>query len=127
MPCAVAKPAAARQGSKAKKLHTAARLRATSANLKFSLPVEWVDDRLKSGACEATGIPFEWPDYEAGTYNAAGPYSASIDRIDPEKGYTPDNCRLVVWIFNRAKYKWGDTDMVRLAAGILRNARRLSA
>lgn len=107
-------------------LYHEAKRRAAKASLTFSLTRGWVAERLDAGTCEATGIPFAWPDYEAGLLNAAGPYSASIDRIDPTKGYTPANCRLVVWIFNRAKYKWGDTDMVRLAAGILRNARRLT-
>jgi hypothetical protein len=27
----------------------------------------------------------------------------SIDRIDSSKGYTPDNCRVVLWIINQAK------------------------
>jgi hypothetical protein len=34
----------------------------------------------------------------------------SIDRIDSSKGYTPDNCRVVLWIINQAKNDISEDD-----------------
>ena len=36
------------------------------------------------------------------------PLGKSIDRIDPEKGYTKDNVRLVSYWYNRTRNNWGD-------------------
>lgn len=81
---------------------------------------QWIQERLDVGLCEATGIAFSFPEY--GT-KACGfnyhPWSASVDKIDPSKGYVKENCRLVVWAFNRAKGLWSDEDMLRLAKGIV--------
>lgn len=38
----------------------------------------------------------------------------SLDRIDPSKGYTKNNVRLVVWVVNLALRKWGDAAFISL-------------
>jgi hypothetical protein len=63
---------------------------------------QWIIDRLVIGTCEVTGIVFKQEN------GVAGPYTASLDRIDNAKGYTPENTRLVIWAFNRAKAEWDD-------------------
>lgn len=63
------------------------------------LTIEWIIGKLKAGKCEMTGLPFDLN---------GGPYGPSIDRIDSKKGYTEDNCRVIVWWLNRALYVWGD-------------------
>ena len=35
------------------------------------------------------------------------PYAPSLDRIDPKRGYTPDNVRLVVFAINTMLLDWG--------------------
>ena len=39
------------------------------------------------------------------------PFSPCIDRIVPELGYTPENCRIVCCIFNTCKFHWADEDV----------------
>jgi len=65
--------------------------------------VEWTLDEIRekmSGFCEVTGIPFD-QERSGGDNHMGKPYVASPDRIDNSKGYTKDNTRWVVWIFNQ--------------------------
>ena len=59
----------------------------------------WVEARLDLG-CSITGLPFE--------YDTGSPYLPSIDRIDHDGDYTPENCRLVLWVVNRLRSRWTD-------------------
>ena len=61
------------------------------------LDLEWLLDRINNGFCEATGLPFVVGN--KGSYRT-GLWTPSIDRTDSTKGYTKDNCRVVVWIYN---------------------------
>lgn len=73
--------------------------RATKKNLEYDLDPDWFREK-SVGVCEITGIPFDIsPPQEKGKRN---PLSPSIDRIDIDKGYTKDNCRVVLWAVNRA-------------------------
>ena len=54
----------------------------------------------KRGTCEVSGIPF------SGT-GGQSPFSMSIDRIEPQKGYVPGNVRFVCWWVNAACGSWG--------------------
>ena len=99
-----------------------ARFRASKLRLEFGLSRRWVTERILNGRCEVTGIPFDFtrnsaPEgrARAGNHN----FAPSIDRIDHTKGYTEDNCRLVVWIFNGAKGVGTDEDVMRLARAML--------
>lgn len=58
--------------------------------------------RVDHGLCELTGEPF---DLSPGRkFN-----SPSIDRIDPRRGYTYDNVRIVLNLVNVALGDWGET------------------
>lgn len=74
-----------------------ARTRAKKKNFEFSLDREWFFDELDKG-CTLTGWGFSLKTGH-NQKNAMGP---SIDRLDSNKGYTKDNCRLVLWCVNRA-------------------------
>ena len=65
--------------------------------MECSITLEWVEQKLLAGVCEVTGIAFEFE-------RNGNPFFPSIDRIDSDKGYTPDNCRAVLWIINTAKH-----------------------
>ena len=75
-------------------------LSASTVNRK-ELDYNWCLSRLEkiNYKCEVTGIPF--------TYDSRSPTGLSIDRIDPTKGYTPDNIRFVCWWVNAAMGHWG--------------------
>ena len=81
---------------KAKLLLWTAKNNATRKGLDFALTEERVAARIAEGRCEMTGIPFVLGD-------PGHRYAPSLDRIDCRKGYTPENTRVVVWMFNRAR------------------------
>ena len=61
----------------------------------MELTIEWVDEQLKKGACQITGIPFN---LEATTEHHTRRWDApSLDRIDKTKPYNETNTRLVLW------------------------------
>jgi len=79
-----------------------AKNRAKAKRLPFDLTPEWVEERLSRGVCEVSGLPFE-----LGSFGRKHPYAPSLDRIDSTKGYTPDNCRVVLWAVNAGLMEWG--------------------
>lgn len=80
-------------------------------NKLFSLTREWVKARY-TGHCELTGMPFIIGDRRH-------PYSFSIDQIAPDKGYTADNVRFVLWCINSFKTDGTDAQMYRAAEALL--------
>lgn len=66
---------------------------------EFNITKEWIADRINKGICELTGIEFSYGD-KIGKRN---PYTPSIDRIDSNKGYTTDNCQMILAWLNVAK------------------------
>ena len=104
--------------SKAIQLFHAAKTRATKATLDFELTPEWVQAKLDVGRCEVTGLPFSW-----NSGNKTNPWGPSIDKVDPSKGYTIGNSRLVVWIYNTAKNSFTDADVSLLANAIVQSER----
>lgn len=81
--------------------------RARKKAIDFSLPLEWADGAT---TCELTGIEFIKGDKM---------FAASIDRIDNSKGYTPDNCRLILRGLNVFKNDSTDEVMYTVAAALL--------
>lgn len=81
-----------------------AQRRANKHGREYTLTPEYVLDRAKKAEyrCEKTGIPFV---FDA---TKKHPFSVSIDRIDSDGGYTPDNCQLVCFIYNQCKNEWHD-------------------
>lgn len=97
---------------RAGRLITWIRARAGKKSLEFDLDREWVEQKLSIGACEMTGIEFDLGKEDGERFNPWGP---SIDRKDSSKGYTKDNCRMVVWIYNMAKAGWSDDVVMKFA------------
>jgi predicted nucleic acid-binding protein len=73
-----------------------ARRRAKAAGLEFSISKDWLVAQAPT-RCVLLEVPL---DYSATVSTAA---SASVDRRDSTKGYTPDNCRIISFKANRIK------------------------
>lgn len=95
------------------RLWTGVRRRVKSKNLPFNLTKDWIRQRLEWGRCEVTGLPFQFPNNKGD----CGPrfYSATIDRIIPNLGYTKENSRLVIFAYNAAKHTGTDKDVMTMA------------
>lgn len=75
-----------------------ARKRAKKKNIDFNLDINWLTKQFENqkNKCALTAIDFVIPK-KRGIKN---PYAPSLDRIDPNKGYTKDNVRIVLYIVN---------------------------
>lgn len=89
-----------------KRLYCQARATARSRGVEFSLTLEEIAQlgKLADGRCQVTKIPFEFRFTED---ERRRPWAPSLDRIDPRKGYTLENCRLVCVAVNIAMNDWG--------------------
>lgn len=97
------------------------RSRSKRKGIEFDLDSQWAKDTLaaQAGKCALTGV----------TLLASHPqgkrrghkHTVSIDRIDPNKGYTKDNCWLLSYIANVAKNAHTVEDLMEFATDLLRN------
>jgi len=95
-----------------KYLLTSRRSDAKNRGLAFDLTNEWAAARW-TGKCEITGIAFR-----ANGTRGPHPFSPSLDKIDPSKGYVQDNCRFILWGCNAIKGVGTDADMYEIAKAI---------
>jgi hypothetical protein len=101
---------------RAKTMWASARLRAWRNRVPFKISAGWIAKKLEHGKCEVTGIEFDKMWTGRGRTNL----SPSIDRIVPEKGYTPSNCRVVVWIYNAAKGPGKHEEVMQMARALIK-------
>jgi hypothetical protein len=90
------------------------RVRAKEKCLKHTITKDWLEEKTKSNLCELTKIEF---DYD--TTIQRNPFGPSIDRIDVSKGYTPDNCRIVIWAVNAGLGHYSERDLYRVCKAYL--------
>jgi hypothetical protein len=78
----------------ARDLHHAAKIRAATKGIPFSLAAEDVAAMVErcNGACELSKIPFE---FDKLGHRVKRPFAPSLDRIDHRKGYVAGNVRFV--------------------------------
>ena len=85
--------------------------RANKKGIAFDLDLEWI---LEQGnTCKKTGVVLSFTNNGI-DYASRGPYTASIDKIDPNKGYTKDNCQLVSWWYNVSKQQFTEEQVYQL-------------
>lgn len=87
---------------------------------EHDLTAEWAR-RTYTGACSLTGIPFHVSATLPAGKSGGRPYSPSIDRISPLKGYTQDNCRWVLFAVNSFKGTMTDAEMLTIARALTKN------
>lgn len=91
-----------------------AKLRAHKRGLPFDLDVDWCIETLRAqdGVCAVTGMKFECRPIGS---SGRAPLGPSFDRIDPAKGYTRENTRIVVLAVNVMLLDWGEGMFRRVA------------
>lgn len=97
---------------RAKSLFNSALRRAEKRNYEIDIDLDWVIFRLEKGHCEITGIPFV---FETRLNGHRNPYSPSLDRKDSTKGYTKENCRIILWALNMGFADWGQEIYLHIA------------
>ena len=88
------------------------------------LTLHWLTTRLSTGICAATGLPFEFPKPGQGERIGRVPCRPSLDRIDSARGYTRNNCRIVLYWYNIAKAEWGEDLVISLMKAAVRHHER---
>lgn len=91
-----------------------AKNRAKTTGAPFDLTDDWARQRW-TGKCEISGIPFAL----MLTPEDMRMFAASIDRIDPKKGYVQDNCRFILFAINAMKQDGTDQDIYSIASSIV--------
>lgn len=100
-----------------------AKTRAKAKGLEFGITVEWAIEQMKASdyRCPLTDIPFSVSESRA---SFARPHAPSLDRIDPKRGYTTDNVRVVVFVVNLMISDWGEDVFFQAASGYRRTRRK---
>jgi hypothetical protein len=80
--------------------------------------MEWAE-KTYTGVCALTGLPFINSAQAIAGKSGGRPYSPSIDRINPLKGYTQDNCRFVLFAVNSFKGTMSDPEMYHIARALI--------
>ena len=107
--------------SRAKRLFNGIRGRAKEFGMEFNLTSDWIEKKCVDGVCEVTGIEFVFS-LDGVRRNLFAP---SVDRVDSRKGYTKDNCKLVLLGYNLAKSDSTHEDVVRIARGLVDHETRI--
>jgi hypothetical protein len=77
------------------------------------------------GRCAVSGLEFS--NTAVGMGRARHPFMPSLDQIEPGKGYTADNVRLVCVAANFAMNAWGLNTLIQVAQGVIKTAAGQSA
>lgn len=87
--------------------------RAKKKDLPFDLTESWLEEKLKPGVCELTGMKLYMGN------EPRHPHKWSVDRIDSRNGYLTNNCRIVSLHVNLALSNYGELELHRLAAALM--------
>ena len=102
--------------AKANSLCSGARSRSKKKGLDFDIDIDLIEDKLRYGLCEKTGIPFRFDVNENG---ARSIYAATIDRIVPSLGYVDDNIQVVIMGYNGLKGEGTDMEALQVARAVV--------
>jgi hypothetical protein len=95
---------------RAQGIYNSANARARVKGFPCTITRKFVQDAIEKGFCPRTGIPFDLTPTNG--LKQRNPFSPSIDKIDPSKGYTPENTQIVVWCYNTGKGEATDEEFI---------------
>ena len=95
---------------RASKMLLEAKKKCLKKNIPFDIDYNFILKKMSGMKCEKTGLDFIF--YSNGK---RGPYSPSLDRIVPEKGYIKGNVRVILWALNAFKNSWSDNEIYPIA------------
>lgn len=96
-----------------------AKKRATKKGREFTITIEDVK-RVDTDICPLMEIPIKRYPTVPNRKCTINPDAKSLDRIDPNKGYTPDNIRVISWAANKMLSNFSLFDLIKVANNALR-------
>ena len=78
----------------------------------------WIEEKIRAGACEVTGIPFDLNTQVSNSVHAKNPWVPSIDRVDSSKPYARDNVQIVVYMYNVCKAEFDHDAVVKFCRAV---------
>jgi hypothetical protein len=72
----------------------------------------------QKGICPLTGWELILPNDTKKAFNTSDPRNASLDRIDPSKGYVRGNVRYICYMANIAKHKFTDEQLIEFCRAV---------
>lgn len=106
---------------RARHLFNSAKIRSGKRGREILIDVDWVQKKLEVGVCELSGLSFVFETSKGDR----DPYAPSLDRIDNSKGYTKENCRVILWALNMAFSNWGHETYLEIAKAYLQKEDKL--
>lgn len=93
-----------------------AKQRAAIRGLPFDLDLAWALETVEDQGfkCPLSSIPFFM---ECAVATNTHPFSPSLDRIEPSKGYVRGNVRIVIFAINMMLLDWGTEVFERVISG----------
>lgn len=100
----------------AAKLFTEAKVRTREKSFEENcdLDTQSIKAVIDQGMCQATGLPF--------VLDPGSPWRPSIDRTDSSIGYCKSNTKVVVALYNYAKNRYSEDELLKLAKAIVERA-----
>jgi len=97
----------------------AARDRAQKNDLECLITLDWLMLRWVEirGCCEVSGLPLTL-DRDLTGRRFYAPLNPSLDRRDNDKGYTPENTRIVCVLVNLGLNRFGDEAFIRVCRAV---------
>lgn len=95
-----------------------AKIRSARAKVPYAIDRYFIDQLLvdQKWLCAISKIPLTTPGSNEKYHK--NPFSPSLDRIVPQRGYVPGNLRIVCTLVNFAMNEWGYDDFKRIMVAI---------
>jgi hypothetical protein len=94
---------------------------AKKRKIVFNLTTQDILPAIQAGFCQLTGLPFDFKPHKEKEFN---PYAPSVDRINNDKGYEPDNIRVVLWAVNAALSENSDEEALPILEALVKALKR---